>query len=1273
MTPHHFPHAPISVVVDPGCPPYPAPWDVELHGPLDRAALDRLLGELTAEDAGRPTWRHLLLRHGPDHHTLRLSEPHGAPAARIAGLVADRLTQPVGDRPLTPAQRAVLARPGERGYEVLLIEPAPVPDTGALREALRNVVAAHPQLRSRLDAAGGQDPLVEGEFTDEAGFAELLESTGRTLDAHSGTRLRGLLARDRRPGGPRADRLAVVVHELAVDAPSRRILLDDLTAELATADGPTPARPRPARDDALADWVTELRELARDAAEARHWTLVAQHRSRQTGRAPFTSGSGQSGTSGATPAPACGDGSAAAPFSGRDDVAGAASASEPADRSGAAPLPTPGYASGVVPASVPADTSGGALLPAPGDTAGAAPVPAHGGGSGATPAPTCGGEPGAAPASVPADTSGGALLPAPGGTAGAAPVPAHGGGSGATPAPTCGDESGVAPASAPGDTAGAAPFPPPDDAFHAAPDEVRQRTRFVLEEEITERITHGLARRLALTTGEALTGVFAMALARWQGTGSVGFDVRSDPRAGRAGLRRQVGRLAEPYPVQLTLDPGLAPLGRLTALAESLAACSGRADAGAGFGACREWSPDPATRHALREMPPAQACLLLDDADPDDDAPPTHRVEVRAHVRDGRLSVGLNWAAELAGGITDTSVHSLARQLRELLEELADTPAARILPAFRATPQQAALHAGGDTRPGSGRHVEQLVWIWHGPLDTARFTASWQSVMDCETVLRTAFTGDGEPLLVVHERVTPDITRQTFRDGDWSALLERDRLRGFHLRRPGALRLTLLEREPAPPGEPTWILVTYHRALLDSRSANILLRAFYRAYLAGGTLPGGERRPDLRDYTTWAAAQDPRPARDLWSGHVPPDGAASWPGRSAGPTGGLTGTGHTRLRLDSVETTRLTRWAGTWGIAESSVLQAVWALLIHWGSGATAAAPVRFTVTVSGRGVLFDGAALMPGPLRNPLPMHVEVDPAATLPDLLRQLRERALDLAAYEWVPSDWIHAWDGRGSHDTGCTDTVVVFEDSPHPVDGLEAELAAHGIKAEFPVTVPARCAPPVGLLAHHDSEGGLVLTGVYDRALFNADAAAELLAQSAMLLRTLSLSAGEHTTVGEVLRILEDSAVPHPGVGVAARRLGPLVTLRAAAHERAGTVCLIPPPGAPTSCYDLLPDLYPGPQELLVLRTGADGARDALTSYAAGRSLLLGGYSGAGALACDLARRIAEDGGRPPRVVLADAAWDEQERARDLARALRDAGVPAPLTGAETETDPVPEEH
>lgn len=69
----------------------------------------------------------------------------------------------------------------------------------------------------------------------------------------------------------------------------------------------------------------------------------------------------------------------------------------------------------------------------------------------------------------------------------------------------------------------------------------------------------------------------------------------------------------------------------------------------------------------------------------------------------------------------------------------------------------------------------------------------------------------------------------------------------------------LLEPGPARPTAaslPTRIVLTYHRALIDTWSAHLLLREFYRAYLAGGTLPGGERRPDLRDYSAWLAAQD---------------------------------------------------------------------------------------------------------------------------------------------------------------------------------------------------------------------------------------------------------------------------------------------------------------------------------------------------------------------------------------------------------------------------------
>ncbi|OPG09763.1 hypothetical protein B1R27_05090 [Streptomyces sp. GKU 895] len=628
---------------------------------------------------------------------------------------------------------------------------------------------------------------------------------------------------------------------------------------------------------------------------------------------------------------------------------------------------------------------------------------------------------------------------------------------------------------------------------------------------------------------------------------------------------------------------------------------------------------------------------------------------MRVQITGGRLRVGLGWVSDPAEGITDTSVAALADLLRETFGELAGAADAPIPSVFRATPQQKALYTAGDAQPGTGRHVEQLVWVWHGPLDVDRFTSAWQSVFDCETVLRTAFTGGPEPQLMVHSRVTPEITVRVRRgDEDLSGLLERDRLRGFDLRCPGPLRLTLLGAEGSPlegAASPTRIVLTYHRALLDTWSAHIMLREFHRAYLAGGSLPGGERRPDLRDYTAWIAAQDLEPVRGFWSRSVPPADAASRPGRPGGATG-LTGVGRSRLRLDSAETIRLARWASLWGIAESSVLQAVWAMLIHRASGATGPAPVCFAVTVPGRGIPLDGVARMLGPLRNSLPMSVEVDPEGTLPQLMRQLRDHALDMAAYEWVPADWIRP-PGRRGTGTDPAATVIVFEDPPHPVEGLENELAAQGIRAEFVGTVPARSVLPIGLLAHHDSTGGLVLTGVHDRDVLDEDAAAELLMQSALLLRELPLWAGESTTVADAVKLLEGRAVPQMAEASGTDPDGPLLTLRPAVREQAGTICLVPPPGAPATCYDLLAHTYAGSRELLVLTGDADRARPALAAHGTGTSLLLGGFSGAGALACDIARRIAADGGRPPRVVLAGASTDEEERARDLARALEDA--------------------
>jgi Condensation domain len=641
---------------------------------------------------------------------------------------------------------------------------------------------------------------------------------------------------------------------------------------------------------------------------------------------------------------------------------------------------------------------------------------------------------------------------------------------------------------------------------------------------------------------------------------------------------------------------------------------------------------------------------------------PSWRHEVHRHGPDRHT---LRLSADRPGALDGFPLGLLADLLTR--RPLGPRPAR----SFPSTPLQRELLADADAHPGTGRHVEQLAWVWSGPFDLERFTRAWQSVFDRESVLRSAFDVWPEPQILLHQRVTPEVERVPLGAEPWRMLVERDRRRGIDPRRPGPLRLTVLGGGPAvAEGTPfARVLLTYHHALLDDWSAHLLLREFFRAYLAGGRLPGGDRRPDMGDYADWLADRDLAPARDLWSRELPDAGP-----RPGGARPESAGTGRTRLRLTRAQTDRLRAWAASWGSTESGVLQAVWALLLYRAgdgrtdsgrtdggradgglsggradggrSGRRGAAPVRFSATVPGRGIAFAGAELLPGALRSPLPLAVDVDPAVTVRALLVQLRDKALDMTAYEWVSAGQVRAWSGEPE---AVADSLLVFESRPRLPDELASECAAQGIRVNRPELQGARTAFPVTLVAHHDGEGGLVLTATYDRGRL-ADAT-EMLTHSALLLGALPQLADESTTVGQTLDLL--AAVVNVGPDLLAQALpdpdpapeaelpggGPLVTLRPAARPGAGTVCLVQTYDMPRSCYDGLARSYPGPEAVVLvcpLPGGASARHPALRLFAdGGGPLVLGGFSGGGVAAHELTRMIAAGSGRPPLTVLTGA--------------------------------------
>ncbi|MGW0608717.1 condensation domain-containing protein [Streptomyces sp. NPDC002640] len=610
-----------------------------------------------------------------------------------------------------------------------------------------------------------------------------------------------------------------------------------------------------------------------------------------------------------------------------------------------------------------------------------------------------------------------------------------------------------------------------------------------------------------------------------------------------------------------------------------------------------------------------------------------------------------------------------------LLADLLTRPAAapRASPRVLPTPLQRELLAEADARPGL--HVEQLALSWHGPLDAARFRASWQSVTDRESLLRTAFDAfaDGPgPLLTVHEHVTADVRFLPAASTAWADLVETDRRDGVDPRRPGAaLRVTVLAPGLPHGAHPARVLLTYHHALLDGVGARLLLREFYRAYLAHGRLPGGERRPGLPDYAEWLGRRDTGPARDHWARTARTPGASSHvPPLATGPAGPPhAAPEHVRLRLPADRAARLHAWATRWGGTESVALQAVWAVLLYRARGARGAAPVSFRIGADGRGVLLDGVENMPAPLRTTLPLCVGVDPFSTVATLLTEVRDRVLDMTAYEWASPGQIRAW-SRPEDVTDPADDggLLVFASRPRLPDTLTEALAGEGVRVGRPDTLAALTAFPLTLAAHHDPDGSLVLTATYDPS--RLPGAADLLAASALLLTELPYTEADTTTVADVLRLLSTAAAtgaattppPTPGPRASAPPAPPLEVLRTADGPGTDTVCLVRGPGVPRTLYDRLAEAYRGPEAVLLLHPDpADPhvLRQAVRTLADdGRVVAVFGFSGSGATAYETARLVAAVGGRTPALLVSGTAAGAPELARTLetaaARTAADGG-------------------
>ncbi|MGW9266472.1 amino acid adenylation domain-containing protein, partial [Gordonia terrae] len=418
------------------------------------------------------------------------------------------------------------------------------------------------------------------------------------------------------------------------------------------------------------------------------------------------------------------------------------------------------------------------------------------------------------------------------------------------------------------------------------------------------------------------------------------------------------------------------------------------------------------------------------------------------------------WAAELAAltkaigsgtrvGLSPSDVPGTGVTQRDL-DDLARTyPGAAVWPL---TPLQQGLYfqaqlaASGQESGAVDVYVTQVVLTLGGRVDGDRLRGSAEQLFARHRVMRSAYlrTGSGAVVAVIPERV--EIPWRVVRldsgvtaedaDAEIRRIVEGERLARFDLGRPPLVRFVLVWHD-----DQAHLVVTNHHILMDGWSGPLVLADLLALYATGETYTGqvaggeGSQRSDFADHVRRLAAAD----RDA--------GLAAWRQVLApieGPTlvaPGLEATDDElprqhRVMLDEETTAGLEELTRTEGVTTATVMQFAWSVLL---SRMTGNRVVVFGETVSGRPADLPGVETMVGLFINTLPSVVDVDPAATIVEVLRRLQAAKVAVMDHQHLGLSDLTALAGSAQ----LFDTLTVHESFPIDTEALSSQDATEGL--------------------------------------------------------------------------------------------------------------------------------------------------------------------------------------------------------------------------------------
>ncbi|RSM99102.1 non-ribosomal peptide synthetase [Nonomuraea sp. WAC 01424] len=583
---------------------------------------------------------------------------------------------------------------------------------------------------------------------------------------------------------------------------------------------------------------------------------------------------------------------------------------------------------------------------------------------------------------------------------------------------------------------------------------------------------------------EVLLATLAGAVAHRRGGDAVVVDVEGHGRqpVGELDLSRTVGWFTEIHPLRLDVtgvDPadviaGGAAAGRLLKqVKENVRAVP---DGGLGYGVLRHLDARTGQVLAARPQPEIGFNYLGrlsarpgGDAGPwqlagtiggaaEPDTPLRHVVEFDAVVLDApggpELTLTVTWAGRIlgaeeaesfgetwldlltglaaharadgAGGHTPSDFPLTTLTRRDVEEVEAAVPA--LLDVWPLSPLQEGLlfHASYDQQ-GPDVYESMRTLALDGPLDVARFRASWQALLDRHAALRASFhqLESGEAVQAIAREVTLPWTETDLSHlpedealAEFERLAARSRADRFDLTRAPLLRLHLVRL-----GERRHRLaLTSHHIAADGWSLPVFTLDEMAAYEAGGDGRALPAPTSYGDYLTWLARQDKEAAREAWrtelagldeATHVVPPDTVTAPVEPE----------RVRFRVGDDLSRRLVEFTRRHGVTMNTLFQGVWALLL---ARLTGREDVVFGTAVAGRPPEIPGVESAVGLFMNTLPVRARLTGAEPFLDMLIDLQRRQVAMMAHQHIGLTEINQCAGPGA----AFDTLVVFENYPSP---------------------------------------------------------------------------------------------------------------------------------------------------------------------------------------------------------------------------------------------------